>query len=79
MQVDILEAKRNLSSLMEILETGEDDTVIITRHEMPVVKMTLYHDTPVSKRIGLAKGKLKTPVDLDRNNTGIETMFGGDL
>ena len=79
MQVDILEAKRNLSSLMEILETGEDDTVIITRNEMPVVKMTLYHDTPVSKIVGVAKGRLKTPVDLDRDNTEIEAMFGGDL
>ena len=79
MQVDILEAKRNLSSLMEILETGEDDTVIITRNEMPVVKMTLYHDTPVSKIVGVAKGRLKMPVDLDRDNTEIKAMFGGDL
>jgi hypothetical protein len=41
--------------------------------------MTVYNEKPVSKRIGIAKGKLKTPVDLDRDNTEIEALFGGVL
>lgn len=79
MQVNILEAKTNLSNLVKMVETGQEQVVLIARYGKPVVKMTVYNDQPVSKRIGVAKGKLKTPVDLDRDNADIEAMFGGDL
>ncbi len=79
MQVNILEAKTRLSSLVRMIETGEEEQVTIARYGKPVVKMTVYNEKPVSKRIGIAKGKLKTPVDLDRDNTEIEAMFGGVL
>ena len=79
MQVNILEAKTNLSNLVKMVETGQEDTVVIARYGKPVVKMTIYQDTPVSRRIGVAKGRLKTPVDLDRDNAVIEALFGGDL
>ena len=79
MQVNILEAKTRLSSLVRMIETGEEEQVTIARYGKPVVKMTVYNEKPVSKRIGIAKGKLKTPVDLDRDNAEIEAMFGGAL
>ena len=79
MQVNILEAKTRLSNLVRLIETGEEEQVIIARYGKPVVKMTVYNEKPVSKRIGIAKGKLKTPVDLDRDNAEIEAMFGGVL
>ncbi len=79
MQVNILEAKTNLSNLVRMIETGEEETVIIARHGKPVVKITLYQDTPVSRRVGVAKGRLKTPVDLDRDNAEIEALIGGEL
>ena len=79
MQVNILEAKTNLSNLVRMVETGEEEMVIIARYGKPVVKMTVYQDKPVSRRIGVAKGKLKTPVDLDRDNAEIEALFGGNL
>ena len=79
MQVNILEAKTNLSNLVRMIETGEEKTVIIARYGKPVVKMSLYHETPVSKRVGIAKGRLKTPTDLDHDNAEIEALFGGDL
>lgn len=79
MQVNILEAKTRLSSLVRMIETGEEEQVTIARYGKPVVKMIVYNEKPVSKRIGIAKGKLKTPVDLDRDNAEIEAMFGGVL
>ncbi len=79
MQVNILEAKTHLSNLVRLIETGEEEQVTIARYGKPVVKMTVYNEKPVSKRIGIAKGKLKTPVDLDRDNAEIEAMFGGVL
>lgn len=79
MQVNILEAKTNLSNLVRMIETGEEEVIIIARYGKPIVKMTIYQDTPISKRIGVAKDRLKTPVDLDLDNAQIETLFGGEL
>ncbi len=77
MQVNTLEAKTNLSSLVRMLETGKESVIVIARYGKPVVKMTAYQEKPVSRRIGVAKGKLKTPKDLDRHNDEIEALFGG--
>ena len=79
MQVNILEAKTNLSNLVRLIETGKEERIIIARYGKPVVKMVVYNDTPVSKRIGVAKGRLKSPVDLDRHNDEIAELFGGTL
>ena len=79
MQVNILEAKTELSKLVRLIETGKEDRIIIARYGKPVVKMVLYNDAPVSKRIGVAKGKLKSPEDLDQHNDEIAAMFGGTL
>ena len=79
MQVNILEAKTNLSNLVKLIETGKEDRIIIARYGKPVVKMVLYNDAPISKRIGVAKGKLKSPEDLDQHNDEIAAMFGGTL
>jgi antitoxin (DNA-binding transcriptional repressor) of toxin-antitoxin stability system len=79
MQVKILEAKTNLSNLVRMVETGEEEVIIIARYGKPIVKMTIYQDTPISKRIGVAKDRLKTPVNLDLDNAQIETLFGGEL
>ena len=79
MQVNILEAKTKLSSLVRMVETGQEDMVVIARYGKPVAKITVFNDTPVSKRIGIAKGRLKTPVDLDQDNEEIAAMFGGVL
>ena len=79
MQVNILEAKTNLSNLVRLIETGKEEHIIIARYGKPVVKMVTYNDLPVSKRIGVAKGKLKSPEDLDKYNDEIFEMFGGTL
>ena len=79
MQVNILEAKTNLSNLVRLIETGKESMIVIERYGKPVVKMTAYQEKPVSKRIGVAKGKLKTPKDLDKHNDEIAELFGGTL
>ena len=79
MQVNILEAKTNLSKLVRLVETGKEEMVAIARYGKPVVKIVMYNDVPVSKRIGVAKGKLKSPDDLDKYNDEIAAMFGGTL
>ena len=75
MLVSIQEAKANLSSLIKKIETGEEETVVIARYGKPIVKMTIYQDIPLSGRIGIAKGKLKTPENLDRDNAEIASLI----
>lgn len=79
MQVNILEAKTNLSNLVKLVEQGKEEDIIIARYGKPVVKMVLYNDTPTSRRIGVAKGKLKSPEDLDQYNDDVDEMFGDTL
>ena len=79
MQVSVLEAKTNLSKLVKLVESGKEDEIIIARYGKPVVKMVICNDTPVSKRIGVAKGKIKAPDDIDKYNDEIVNLFGGEL
>ena len=79
MQVSVLEAKTNLSNLVKLVESGKEDEIIIARYGKPVVKMVICNDTPISKRIGVAKGKIKAPDDIDKYNDEIVNLFGGEL
>ena len=78
-QVSILEAKTNLSGLVRAIESGREDCIIISRNGRPVAKMMVYSDAPVSKRIGVAKGKLNAPDDLDKHNNEIAALMGGTI
>ncbi len=77
MQVNILEAKTNLSNLVRLIETGKEDQIIIARYGKPVAKMVLYNDGGVSKRIGVAKGAIPSPENLDQYNEEVAALFGG--
>ena len=77
MQVNITEAKTNFTKLVKLVESGKEEQIIITRYEKPVVKMVVFNDTPViTKRIGVAKEKLKAPENLDRYNNETADLFG---
>ena len=80
MQVNVLEAKTEFSKLLRLLETKRESTITIARNGKPVAIMTLYPETPVSKRIGIAKGKFHDPEDFDAYDEEIATLLtGGDL
>ena len=76
-QVDILEAKANSSRLVRLIETKQEDHIIVSRHGKPVLKMVSYNDAPIENRIGIAKGKLLCPDDLDACNEEVAALFGG--
>lgn len=75
-QANMLEAKTELSRLVRLLETREEDVVIIARNNVPVVKMTLI-DFPVetSKRIGIAEGLFDVPDDFDAWDDEVAELF----
>lgn len=75
-QVNILEAKTEFSKLIRLIETGKESSIVVARNGKPVVKMILFDEVPVENRIGIAKGKLEYPDNIDEFNDEIAEMFG---
>ncbi len=67
MKVNMLEAKTNLTKLVKLLESKEEDEILICRNNEPVARILRY-ERPKNKRIGIAKGKHK-PLDLKEFNS----------
>lgn len=75
-QANMLEAKTELSRLVRLLETREEDVVIIARNNVPVVQMTLVDLPPKGdSRIGVAEGQFSVPDDFDDWDSEVEDMF----
>lgn len=73
-QVNMMEAKIDLSKLVKMLETKQEDVIYLARNGTAVVQMTLIPERPVSKRIGVAEGKFKVPDEFDVWDKEIEEM-----
>jgi prevent-host-death family protein len=75
--VNMLEAKNNLSKLVEAVETGGEREIIIARNGKPAARIV-----PIKKktgvRIGIAKGLFTAPDNIDRDNEEIEKLFYGE-
>lgn len=78
MQVNVMEAKTDFSKLIRLLESKREDSIIVARNGRPVIKMTLVDESPVSRRIGIAKGKFRAPEDFDANNDEAAAMLMGE-
>lgn len=78
-QVNMLEAKTDLSKLVKLLETRQEDVILIARNGTPVAEMKLVQEYPRSKRIGIAKGKLHMPEDFSQWDSDIADMFEEEL
>ena len=57
MQTNMLETKNSLSGLVRMVESGQEDCVVIARHGKPVAKIVRYDEVGTSRRVGAAKGK----------------------
>lgn len=64
-QVNMFEAKTDLSKLVRMLESHEEDVIYIARNGVEIAQLTLISRPDVSKRIGIAEGKLILPDDFD--------------
>ena len=76
-QVNIHEAKTNLSKLIEKAVQGEP--FVIAKSGKPMVKVSAYTPPPdPAGRIGFLKGRLKVPKDFDSlGREEIQAMFEG--
>ena len=76
-QVNIHEAKTNLSKLIEKAVKGEP--FVIAKSGKPMVKVSAYAPPPdPAGRLGFLKGRLKIPKDFDSlGREEIQAMFEG--
>lgn len=73
--VNIFHAKTTLSKLIERIERGEEEYVVIARNGCPVARLTRLEPRSVGRRIGIAKGRLKVPDSIDEGNEKVLKMF----
>jgi prevent-host-death family protein len=73
--VNMLEAKSNLSRLVEAVEQGIEPEIIIARNGKPAAKLVPMVVVANKLRIGVAKGKFKVPDDIDEHNDEVAALF----
>jgi prevent-host-death family protein len=74
---NMLEAKTNLSRLIEAVESGREAEVIIARNGKPAAKLVPVDAKPARRPLGLARGEFEVPENIDRDNDLIAEMFYG--
>jgi prevent-host-death family protein len=74
----MLEAKSNLSRLVEAVETGAETEIIIARNGRPAAKLVAIKPAQTGKRIGVAKGKFIVPETIDADEAAITALFTGN-
>ena len=78
-QVNMLKAKTELSKLVHMLETRQEDVIYISKNGRPVTQLTLIAKTPKQSRIGAAKGQFSIPEDFDLWDDEVEGLFGDNI
>lgn len=63
MQVNVLQAKTQLSKLLAAAEAGED--VVIARDGKPVVRLVPVDEVPVLREPGRFRGQIRIGADFD--------------
>ncbi len=76
--INILEAKTNFVNLIESIEHGQEQEIIIARDGFPIAKIVPMKITSVEQRIGIARGKFDIPDDIDVHNKDVANLFYGN-
>jgi prevent-host-death family protein len=71
---NMLDAKNQLSRLVEAVESGSAKEIVIARNGKPAVRMVALDQQP-RIRLGLAKGRYKVPDSIDDDNDTIAALF----
>ena len=84
--VNMLDAKTNLSKLVDSLERGQESEFVIARNGRPAARLVplnqgISKDSAAqiaARRIGIAKGEFEVPDDIDADNERILLLFNGE-
>ncbi|HEY0955069.1 MAG TPA: type II toxin-antitoxin system prevent-host-death family antitoxin [Roseateles sp.] len=74
--INMLEAKSNLSRLVDAVESGVEKEIVIARNGRPAAKLVAIASRSAAKRIGIAKGLFEVPDDIDTHNAEVARLFG---
>ena len=73
--VNMLEAKTQLSRLVEAIELGEERDVVIARNGRPVARLTSLEPQRRPRQQGVAKGLFVAPESIDGANPLMAELF----
>jgi prevent-host-death family protein len=73
---NMLDAKSNLSRLVQAVESGETPEVVIARNGVPAARLVPVRSHPSGQRIGVARGAFDVPDDIDGSNAHVAELFG---
>jgi prevent-host-death family protein len=73
--VNMLEAKSNLSRLVEAIEQGKEREIAIARNGRPAARLVPIAEQPPERRIGVAKGACDVPDNIDARNEEVARLF----
>ncbi len=76
--VNMLQAKSSLSRLVEAIEQGREQEIIIARNGRPAAKLVAVGARPKGQRIGVARGKFEVPASMDGSDADVWRLFGGE-
>jgi prevent-host-death family protein len=75
--VNMLDAKTQLSKLVEAVESGDEREIIIARNGKPAARLV-----PIERKkrplLGVAKGEFDVPDNIDEDNEEIAKLFYGE-
>lgn len=77
--VSIRQAKSSFFRLVDAIESGREQEIIITRDGRPVARLMPIDTPAVDQRIGVAKGLFEVPESIDVHNAGATRMFLGEV
>jgi prevent-host-death family protein len=75
--VNMLDAKTNLSRLVDAVESGAETEIVIARNGRPAAKLVAVVAMRQDRRLGIAKGKFKVPTTIDADNATVAKLFAG--
>jgi prevent-host-death family protein len=76
--INMLDAKTNLSRLVDAIERGAEREIVIARNGKPVARLVPVAEGPIEQRIGVARGRFEVPDDIDAHNADVARLFAGD-
>lgn len=76
--VNMHEAKTQLSKLVEAIESGSEDRIMIARNGRPAAMLVPIATAGHVIRLGVADGQFSVPDDIDRDNVTIAAEFLGE-
>lgn len=75
--ISIVDAKTQLSRLVDAVASGREREVVIARHGRPVARLVPLQPASEGIRLGVAKGQFVLPDDIGEHGDEVACLFLG--